>query len=317
MRNRTLSGTFPLVRFAISIPQYVQEGGFDADRFRAYLERAEELGFESGWTQEQILGVAPTLSPLETMTFAAACTDRLRLGCVVFVLPLHNPLHLAKAITSLDCVSRGRAEVGVVAGGSGRPFAAFGIDPNRPVARFNEALALMKACWTEPEINFDGNIWKLEHASMEPKPVQKPHPPLWLGGNHPNALRRAARFGDGFFGAGSQTTAAFSEQVQTLRRELGEQGRDPASFQIAKRVYIDVDDDESVARDRIAAALAGHYGGRGLEDVAIAGPPERCVEGLRRVIDAGAQLILLNPLVDDERQMERLAAEVTPQLALL
>ncbi len=304
------------MRFAISIPQYVDAGGFDGNSFGAHLRRAEELGFESGWTQEQILGSARTLSPLETLTFAAACTERLRLGCVVFVLPLHNPLHLAKAIASLDCVSRGRAEVGVVAGGRGRPFAAFGVDPERPVARFNEALALMKACWTEREINFDGEFWKLEHASMEPKPVQKPHPPVWLGGNHPNALRRAVRVGDGFFGAGSQTTEAFAEQVQVVRRELAEQGRDPTSFQIAKRVYVQIDDDEAAARQRIGEALAYHYWGRtGLESVAIAGPPDACAEGLRAVADAGAELVLLNTLVDDSYQMERLAAEVVPQLA--
>ena len=302
------------VRFAISIPQYAEEGRFYPDRFRAHLARAEELGFESGWTQEQVLGSAGTLSPLETLTFAAACTERLRLGCVLFVLPLHNPLHLAKAIASLDCLSQGRVEVGVVAGGKGRPFAAFGVEPDRPVARFNEALALMKACWTEKKINFNGSHWKLEHASMEPKPVQKPHPPLWLGGNHPNALKRAVRTGDGFFGAGSQTTAAFTEQVRAIKRELSEEGRDPAGFQIAKRVYVHVDDDETFARQRIAAALARHYGGRGLEDVAVAGAPETCVQGLRKVIEAGADLILLNSLVDDARQMELFAEEVVPHL---
>lgn len=303
------------MRFAISIPQYVDEAGFDPGRFRAHLQRAEEIGFESGWTQEQVLGSARTLSPLQALTFAAACVERLRLGCAVFVLPLHNPLHLAKAITSLDHLSRGRAEVGVVAGGQARPFAAFGVDPERPVGRFSEAVALMKACWTEPEINFDGEFWKLEHASMEPKPVQEPHPPLWLGGNHPNALRRAVRLGDGFIGAGSQMTAAFAEQVQTVRRELSEQGRDPASFQIAKRVYVHIDDDETVARSRIGDALADHYWGRtGLEAVAVAGPPNVCVAGLRDVAAAGAELILLNPLVDDEQQMERLAAEILPPL---
>ena len=303
------------MKFAISIPQYVDEAGFDRGRFRAYLARAEELGFEGAWAQEQILGSARTLSPLETLTYASACTERLRLGCAVFVLPLHNPLHLAKAITSLDCLSGGRADVGLVAGGAGRPFAAFGIDPERPVARFNEALALMRACWTESEINFDGDFWRLERVSMEPKPVQKPNPPIWLGGNHPNALRRAVRLGDGFIGAGSQTTTAFVEQVEVITRELAEQGRDPASFQIAKRVYVQVEDDEALALQRIGAALAHHYWGRtGMEVVAVAGPPDRCVEGLRAVIAAGAGTILLNTLIDDEQQMERLAGEVIPHL---
>jgi probable F420-dependent oxidoreductase len=302
------------VRFSISIPQHVGDDGFDPGAFRSHLARVEELGFHTAWTQEQILGSARTLSPLQTMTYAAACTDRLRLGCAVFVTPLHNPLHLAKAIGSLDHLSRGRVELGVATGGRARPFAAFGVDADKPVARFNEGIALMKACWTEREITFDGRIWKLEGAAMEPKPVQKPHPPLWVGGSHPNGLRRAVRIGDGFFGAGSQTTAAFGEQVRIVRAELAERDRDPSTFAIAKRVYIHVDDDPGRARERIAAALAYHYGRGGLEAVAVSGPPAACVAGLRQVAAAGAEMILLNPLVDDAEQIERLAAEVMPEL---
>ena len=302
------------MRFAISIPQQVADDGFDPGAFRSHLARVEELGFHSAWTQEQILGSARTLSPLQTMTYAAACTDRVRLGCAVFVTPLHNPLHLAKAIGSLDHLSHGRVEVGVGTGGPGRPFGAFGVDADKPVTRFNEGIALMKACWTESEITFDGRNWKLHGAAMEPKPVQKPHPPIWVGGSHPNALRRAVRIGDGFIGAGSQTTAAFAEQVKIVRAELAERDRDPSTFAIAKRVYIHVDDDWARARERIAAALAYHYGRGGLEAVAVAGPPAACVAGLQEVAQAGAEMILLNPLVDDAEQIERFAAEVIPEL---
>lgn len=302
--------------FAISIPQYVGDDGFDAPGFRAYLKRAEELGFESGWTQEQILGTARTLAPVEAMTFAAACTERLRLGCAVFVLPLHSPLHLAKALSSVDWLSGGRLEVGLVAGGAGRPFAAFGVDPTAPVARFNEAVALMKACWADPRIDFDGRFWKLDGAAMEPKPAQRPHPPIWLGGNHPNAVRRAVRQGDGFFGAGSQTTEAFASQVAMVREELSRQGRDPLSFRVAKRVYIHVDDDRERATELIDAALAHHYWGRtGMSAVAVVGPPAACVKGVRAVADAGADLIQFNPLIDEAQQMERIAAEVIPELS--
>ena len=82
------------MRFAISIPQFVADGRFDPAGFHAYMARAEALGFDSAWTQEQVLGTMPTLGPTETMTYAAACTERIRLGCVVFVTPLHNPVHL-------------------------------------------------------------------------------------------------------------------------------------------------------------------------------------------------------------------------------
>jgi probable F420-dependent oxidoreductase len=304
------------MQFAISIPQYARESSFDDGAFRSFLSRVEELGrFESAWAQEQVIGAAGSLAPLQTLTYAAACTEQLRLGCAVFVLPLHNPVHLAKAISSLDCLSHGRVEVGVVTGGKGRPFDAFGVDADRPVARFNEALALMKACWTEREINFDGRLWKLEGASMEPKPVQKPHPPVWFGGSAPAGMRRAVRHGDGFMGAGSQTPDQFAEQVKVVREELGAQGRQPDTFRIGKRVYVHVDDDEARARRRLEDALTQHYGRGGWSEHIFAGPPEVCAAGIRAVIDAGAELILFNPLIDDAEQLERVAAEVIPALS--
>ena len=303
------------MRFAIAIPQYARESRFDDGTFRRFLRRVEELGrFESAWTQEQVIGAAGSLAPLQTLTYAAACTERLRLGCAVFVLPLHNPLHLAKAISSLDCLSHGRVEVGVATGGRGRPFGAFGVDPDKPVGRFNEALALMKACWTESEINFDGRWWKLQGASMEPKPVQKPHPPVWFGGSVPAGMRRAVRHGDGFMGAGSQTTTQFAEQVKVVREELSVQGREPATFRIGKRVYVHVEDDAARGRHQLEDALTQHYGRGGWSEHLLAGPAEECSAGIRAVADAGAELILLNPLVDDAQQLERLAAEVIPAL---
>src|SRR6059058_5849229 len=161
------------MQFALSIPQYARDNRFDDDAFRGHLRRVEELGrFESVWAQEQVIGAAGSLAPLETLAYAAACTKHVRLGCAVFVLPLHNPLHLAKTISSLDCLSHGRIEIGIATGGKGRPFDAFGVDADRPVARFNEALTVMKACWTEAEISADGPLWKLGGVPMEPKPVQ-------------------------------------------------------------------------------------------------------------------------------------------------
>jgi probable F420-dependent oxidoreductase len=303
------------MRFAISIPQYARASRFDELGFRAHMRRVDELGvFESAWVQEQVIGAAGGLAPLETLTYAAACTERVRLGCAVFVLPLHNPLHLAKAISSLDCLSRGRAEVGVATGGRGRPFTAFGVDPDKPVARFNEALALMKACWTEKEINFDGQVWKLQGASMEPKPVQKPYPPIWFGGSAPAGMRRAVRHGDGFMGAGSQTTQQFAGQVEVVQNELAAQGREPATFRIGKRVYVHVEDDAARAHQRLEDALARHYGGGLWREHVVAGPPESCTAGLSAVADAGAQLLLLNPLLDADEQLERLATEVIPAL---
>jgi len=305
------------VRFAISIPQFVADGEFDPAGMRAFLTRAEALGFDSAWTQEQLLGTNPQLGALETMTYAAACTETLRLGCAVFVTPLHMPVHLAKSLSTLDQLSRGRLEVGVGTGGRHRPFAAFGIDGEGLVARFNEGLALLKALWTQPEVTFDGRFWQLEGVGMEPKPFQKPHPPIWFGGSHPAALKRAVNHGDGFFGAGSSTTAQFIEQVPIVRAELEQQGRDPATFGFAKRVYVVVDDDVDRARRQVSDGLGSIYRGFGAPDltpVAVYGTPADCVRGAREVADAGAELILFTPLADPAEQLERLAAEVIPHL---
>jgi probable F420-dependent oxidoreductase len=305
-------------RFAIAIPQFVADGAFDPAGFRAYLTRAEALGFDSAWTQEQALGHStPMLDPVATMTYAAAYTERLRLGCAVFVTPLHNPVHLAKSLSTLDQLSRGRLEIGIGTGAGNRMFSAFGVDRDSVVARFNEGLRLMKALWTESQVTFHGRFWQLDGAAQEPKPFQKPHPPLWFGGHHPAALGRAVRHGDGFFGAGSSTTAQFAEQVRMVRDALAESGREPTSFRIAKRVYIVVDDDAERARRQANAWLERLYGRSGLPPWALSGPPEACVRGLREVAEAGAELIQLTPFFDpaeQREQMERLAAEVLPQL---
>jgi probable F420-dependent oxidoreductase len=304
------------MKFAIAIPQFYADGKFNPAGFRAYFARAEEHGFDSAWAQEAILRPGPQLSPIEAMTYAAACTERMRLGCVVFVSTLHNPVHLAKSVSSLDQLSRGRIEIGVGTGGQDRPFAAFGVDPERYVSRFTEGIELMKALWTEPRVTFPGEFWQLENASMEPKPFQKPYPRLWFGGNSEPALRRAVRLGDGFFGAGSSSTAKFAEQVQIVRAALAEAGRPAEDFPIAKRVYIEIDENAERARSRMNAALEGIYGSRvpAIEAAAITGPAADCVREVNQVAAAGAELILFTALFNQREQMERLAGAVLPKL---
>jgi probable F420-dependent oxidoreductase len=304
------------MKFAIAIPQFYSDGEFDPAAFRAYFERAEELGFHSAWTQEGILNLAPGLSPIETMSYAAACTQRMRLGCAVFVSTLHNPVHLAKSIATLDQLSRGQIEVGVGTGGKGRPFAAFGVDSSRYISRFTEGIELMKALWTEPRVTFRGEFWQLENAPMEPKPFQKPFPPLWFGASGEPAVRRAVRMGDGFFGAGSTPTARFAELVQVARNALAEAGRPAGTFPIAKRVYTAIDENAERARARTNAALQGIYGQRvpSIEAAAVAGTAADCARELHQVAEAGAELILCTALFDQREQMEQLAAAVIPKL---
>jgi alkanesulfonate monooxygenase SsuD/methylene tetrahydromethanopterin reductase-like flavin-dependent oxidoreductase (luciferase family) len=312
------------MRFAIGIPQLYPDGSFSPSDFKSYLARAEELGvFDSAWTQEMVLGASPQLAPLEVMTYAAACTSTLRLGCTVFVTTLHTPAHLAKALASLDQLSGGRLEVGIGSGGPRRPFAAFGMSADRWLPRFTEGVALMKALWTEPSVTFDGEFWQLKDAAMEPKPYQKPYPRLWFGGSAPSAVRRGVGLCDGFFGAGSSATSAFASQVAVVRSTLAEDfggrsvGFGPGEFPIAKRVYLGVDRSSGArARDRMNDALAAVYGARvpAIEAAAVAGTVAECVDGVRAVIEAGAEMILFTPLYDNVEHLELIAGEIIPAL---
>jgi alkanesulfonate monooxygenase SsuD/methylene tetrahydromethanopterin reductase-like flavin-dependent oxidoreductase (luciferase family) len=310
------------MRFAIAIPQVYADGSFSPDDFRSYFARVEELGvYESAWTQESPLSSSPQLAPLEVMTYAAACTTSLRLGCTVFVTTVHSPVHLAKSIASLDQMSGGRVEVGVGSGGPRRAFAAFGLSGDRYVARFTEGVALMKELWTSPTVTFDGEFFQLSGARMEPKPFQKPYPRLWFGGAAEAAVRRGVGLCDGFFGAGSSTTSAFASQVAVVRDALAASGRSagfgPGEFQVAKRVYIGIEPIGGArARDRMNAALSSIYGQRipAIEAAAVTGTAAECVAGVREVIDAGAEMILFTPLWDLAEHMELIAADLIPAL---
>ena len=118
------------MRFGICIPQFVEDGSFDPAALHGYLTRAEELGFDSAWTVEQVLGTMPNIGPLETLAYAAAVTTTIRLGCAVLITTLHSPVHLAKSISTIDQLSRGRIEMGAGTAGR-RMFSAFGVDPER------------------------------------------------------------------------------------------------------------------------------------------------------------------------------------------
>jgi alkanesulfonate monooxygenase SsuD/methylene tetrahydromethanopterin reductase-like flavin-dependent oxidoreductase (luciferase family) len=307
------------VRFSIAIPQMTIDG-FDAAGTRSYLQRAEELGFEGGWTLEGTVSAAPLIAPMELLAWASSCTTRLRLGVAVLVTSLHDPLQLASTATAVDQLSHGRLDLGIAPGGGFRAFSAFGVDGKTFIRHFTEGLELMKAAWSdEPQVTYHGSFRDVDHLPIQPKPVQRPHPPIWFGGTAPKALARAVRLGDAFLGAGSSSTETFKGVAEIVRRERAERGKE--GFTVGKRVYLMIDDHADRARERVLAGLQRIYGPqmRGLETFPVYGPPGDVVRGLREVIDAGAEMLLLNPVGPDvpanREQMERLAAEVMPQLA--
>jgi probable F420-dependent oxidoreductase len=306
------------IEFGIAAPQIHTKLPVDIEAIQRYIRRAEELGFHSLWVQEQAVlrQAASAIEGITMLSYAAALTQRMRLGMAVFLINLRNPIVLAKSLASLDQLSRGRLIAGVGIGAVTRLYQAYGLSPDKRVARFNEALTLIEKLWTEDNLNFEGQFWQLKNATLVPKPFQKPHPPVWFGGNVPAAVKRAALRGSGFIGAGSSSTAAFAEQVKILKDALAEAHKDLREFAVGKRVYIAVDRDRERAAKRLTEWFGAYYGAPDLaEKVSVWGPPEECAEKLRQIIDAGAHVINLNPVYDLPEQMEILAGEVVPRLA--
>ena len=285
------------MEFAIAIPQTYS----DPARIQRFLRRAEELPFIAAWCIEQVIGTSPVLESVTTLTYAAAVTKRLRLGIAVLLIAQRNPIDLAKALSSLDVLSNGRLIVGAGLGASTQNYPAYGLSPEGRVTRFRENLKIMKRLWTEDNVTLDGRFSHLESIPMQPKPVQRPHPPIWIGGHAEAALRRAAELGDGYIGAGSTPMNVFLEDIKQL----------PADFPKAKRLYLALGDNLSRLREWFGAF---YHKPEMADQVALWGSPQQIADQIIRLRDAGVIYILLNPVFDEETQMERICEQVLPQV---
>jgi probable F420-dependent oxidoreductase len=304
------------VRYGIAIPQDFIDGPLDLPLLRTFLARAEGLGYESAWVQEQIVGSVPILEPVTVLTYAAALTQKLRLGTSVLLTVWRNPIQLAKSLTSLDQLSQGRLTVGVGIGNQRPEDAAFGISLERRARRFVEGIEVMKALWTQATATFAGEYWQLAGISQEPKPLQRPYPPLWFGARESAALRRAVRLGNGWMGAGSSSNADFKSQAVTILGFLDEAKRDPATFTISKRVYIAIDANKTRAEERLRTWFGIRYGSADMASrVAVWGGVSECLDRLAELVDAGAEHLLLNPAFDHMEHLDLFAKEIIPHLA--
>ena len=304
-----------VMQFGIAVPQVFPDDDIDPSLIAACLRRAEELGYHSVWVQEDMSRDCPVLGSESLLSYAAALTSRVLLGSSVLLTALRTPALFAKTMSSIDQLSGGRLIVGIGIGTSTDIFPAYGLSGRRRVSRFEEGIALSKKLWTEDEVTFHGKFWQLDDLSLGLRPVQSPHPPLWFGGRADAALRRAAKMGDGWMGAGASSTADFKGHIRTLRRYLEEEGRDPDTFLLSKRVYVAVDADRVRAREKLRSWFGHRYGNADMaEEVSVFGGVEDCIEGLAEVAAQGVDLLMLNPVYDLAEQMERLAADVQPKL---
>lgn len=305
------------LRFGFAIPQRFDDPDASISSLTSILRDAESAGLHSLWVQEQLLGHDQSFEPLTNLAFAAAQTDTIELGAAAFIAPLRNPVQFAKALATLDQLSRGRLIAGMALGDVPAIYDAVGVPYHERVARLEEAILVMRRLWSEESVSIDGRFTTLIDAAMEPKPVRVGGPRIWFGGKAPAALDRAVHLGSGWIGAGGSSTEDFAVAARYVKEALAASGADHAAFTIAKKVYISVDADRDRAYRKIEEWFRVHWAGI-TDPVALAkrvgvfGNPADVVFELRRIRDLGAQLIILNPVRDEAQNLARLAHDVIP-----
>ena len=283
------------------------------DIIRGSAVRAEQLGYDSVWVSDHV--VVPNANignfgetifdPLVTLAVIAGATSRVRLGTTVIIVPYRNAVVTAKMISSLDALSGGRVVFGIGAGWVAAESAMLGVPFAERGAMTDEHLEAMRELWTKQAPSFNGKYTQFGGLKFEPKPVQKPHPPIWVGGHSKAALRRAVQFG-----AAWHPINRSPEELRAGRAELGRlcqaRGRAvPPALTLRNDVRI---------LGRGETAPESTHGGR-----VIAGEPARLIDQIAELADCGVEHLVLEFLASDggelDAQMAAFAERVRPKVA--
>ena len=306
------------MRFGLSLPNTL-----DGDALCRFAERAEELGIESIWAGDHVVlstadahqypytldgsfpmpGDAPFLDVMTVLSYIASRTERIRLGTTVIIVPYRNPLLQAKMFASLDVLTGGRVICGVGVGWLEKEFEALGASYADRGPITDEYLEIFRCLWTEDRPEFDGRFYSFDGIQFYPKPVQKPHVPIWVGGHSRRAVRRAAKYGDAWHPT-RQTPEYVAGLLPYLRDRAREAGRDPAEIVI------------SLKRSLHFTDIGVPEGGSARTGAAVIGSTEEIIDDGRRCGELGIDQLTYDFRTADVdlciRTMEHLAKEVVP-----
>jgi probable F420-dependent oxidoreductase len=249
------TGDLPLLGFGLP----VTGSWATPDTMRRIARRAEELGYASLWTFQRLLypadgepdpSLRPVHDPVVALAHVAGHTDRIGLGTATICAPFTAPALLAKSLASLDVMSGGRLTVGIGMGWMPQEYAAAGVPFERRGARLEEYVRCLQALWTQDPVEFDGEFYRVPRSHVGPPPVQRPHPPVLLGGAAAPALRRAGRLAQGWIASSRQDLTRIGPCVEMVRDGAREAGRDPQALRILVRGVVDLVDADAGRRHR-------------------------------------------------------------------
>jgi probable F420-dependent oxidoreductase len=292
------------------------------DRILEYASTAERLGFGSLWVWDHLfLGGRrpfPFLESMSTLAALATRTSTVTLGTGVLVLPLRNPVVLAKVAATVDLISRGRLTLGVAAGWYEREFQACGVPFRERGRLFERNLEIVDRLWREPEVTAVYDGLDLRRVAMRPPPASRPRPRVLIGGYVDRVLRRVATMGDGWL-TYFYTPQSFRSAWARIRDHAAEAGRDPDTLSNVAQVPICVSSSYEDADRRVRAFVGEWFDtpawSESTPDSAIRGTPEQCASQLAEHLAAGVQHVVLVPCDYALDQVEAVAAEVLPALA--
>ncbi|OGL19349.1 MAG: hypothetical protein A3F92_15410 [Candidatus Rokubacteria bacterium RIFCSPLOWO2_12_FULL_71_22] len=326
------------MRYGLRIPSFaLGPGTATLEDMGRYLRRAEDLGFDCAVSIDHLLLTPPAyactwLEPLSLLSALAGVTRTMKLGTMVLVLPLRNPVYFAKEWATLDLLSGGRSILGIGVGWHEAEFALMGVPYRERGPRMNEAIEIVRALWAGDDVTYDGAYYRFRNLTIDPKPAQKPHPPIWIGGgtqpservyaqtvkNIDPVLRRIAKYADTWVPHSSATPEMVRRDWEKIQRFARDAGRDPSRI---GRVYSNfVWVLKKGERPESAIPRFSVYSGMDLDywrTYYLLGEAEEIAERISAriaALDRGVDTIVLNPLDWGLEQLELIAGEVLPRV---
>lgn len=278
----------------------------------------ENLGFDIVGCGEHVSFYGDSANGFVSLSVAAGATERVKLMSTITLVPLYPPALLAKMGAALDVASGGRFTLGVGVGGEfPNEFEACGIPIKQRGSRTDDALEVITRTWTETDVTYDGRYTKLNNFSLKPLPIQKPRPPIWVSGRTDAAMKRAAKYGNGWLPY-MFTPEHLAESITKIRAFGEELGQDMSDFTFAVYIFTAVHEDNDTAVKYATDRLSKQYNqdfSKLVHKYALAGDPESCKKRLQEYIDAGATSVFVSSACPDDyidRNLEMIAKEVMP-----
>lgn len=283
------------------------------DYVTSVAKKAEEVGVDSFWVIDRI--AYDNLEPLTLLAVAAAVTQKTRIGTSVLLAGLRHPTLLAKTVATLDFLSRGRITLGIGFGSRENDFTAVGIPFEGRGSRAEEAIKLMKRLWSEEGVTHKGRFFQVENLTIGPRPVQIPHPPIWMGGGAEVVLKRAARLADGYI-CGSSAIHEFPSVWEKISGFAQAAGRNPREIERAGLTFMAIDENRAKAVEACAAYLQRYYGKvrMDVEKHLLVGPPEACAERIRSFFSKGLDTLIIGTVRAGLKQLDLFGEKVLPLL---